>query len=74
MVDTEEEEPTAEERDEGKEFGNLLLKSVQELLRRIEEMGQKFAADNRQRETPRGFHIGEGYSTSHHIQEQPTMH
>lgn len=35
-------------------------------------MGQKFIADNRQRETPRGFHIGEGSSTSHHTQEQIT--
>ena len=47
VMDAEKEEPMAKERDDGKEFGNLLLKSVQELSRRIEEMGQKFAADNR---------------------------
>ena len=70
VVDVEEEELMAEEKDEGREFGQLLLKSVQELSRRIEEMGQKFTADQRQRETPRGFHIGEGSDTSHHLQEQ----
>lgn len=72
VVDTEEEEPMAEEKYEGKEFGELLLKSVQELLRRIEEMGQKFTADQRQRETPRGFHTGEGSDSSHHLQEHLT--
>ena len=41
VVDAGEEESMAEERDAGKEFGELLLKSVQELSRRIEEMGQK---------------------------------
>ena len=39
VVDAEEEEPMAEEKDEGREFGQLLLKSVQELSRGIEEMG-----------------------------------
>ena len=60
VVDAKEEEPMAEEKYEGREFGQLLLKSVQELSRRIEEMGQKFTADQRQHETPRGFHIREG--------------
>ena len=72
VVDAKEEEPMVEEKDEGREFGQLLLKSVQELSRRIEEMGQKFTTDQRQRETPRGFHIGEGSNTSHHLQEQLT--
>ena len=45
VVDIEEEEPMAKQKDEGKEFRELLLKSVQELLRRIEEMGQRFNAD-----------------------------
>ena len=36
----------AEEKDEGREFGQL-LKYVQELSRRIEEMGQKFTIDQR---------------------------
>ena len=62
----------AEERDAGKEFGELLLKSVQDLSRQIEEMGQRFTAKSRQRETPRGFHIGEGSGTSHHLQEHLT--
>ena len=44
VVGAEEEEPMEEEKDEGREFGELLLKSVQELSRRIEEMGQKFTA------------------------------
>ena len=69
VVDAEGEEPMAEERDAGKEFSELLLKSVQDLSRRIEEMGQRFTAESRQHETPRGFHIIEGSSTSHHFQE-----
>ena len=73
IVDAEEEEPMAEEKDEGKEFGELLLKSVQELSRRIKEMGQKLTVDQRQRETSRGFHTGEGSSTSHHLQERFTV-
>ena len=33
-------------------------------------MGQRFTVvEARQRETPRGFQIGEGSSTSHHLQE-----
>ena len=67
VVDTEEEEPVAEEINANKEFGELLLKSVQDLSRRIEEMGQRFIAESRQRVTPRGFHVGEGSSTSHHL-------
>ena len=72
VVDAEEEELRAEERDVEKEFGKLLLKSVQDLSRRIEEMGQSFTTESRQRETPRGFHIGEGSSTSPHLQEHIT--
>ena len=65
VVDAEEEEPMVEEKDEGREFGQILLKSMQELSRRIEEMGQKFTIDQRQHETPSGFHIEEGFGTSH---------
>ena len=72
VVDVEEEEPMAEERDAGKEFGELLLKSVQDLSRRMEDMGQRFTVESRQCETPRGFHIVEGSSTSHHLQEHLT--
>ena len=51
VVDVEEEEPMEEERDAGKEFGELLLKSVQDLSRWIEEMGQRFTTESRQCET-----------------------
>ena len=73
VVDAEEKEPMAEERDARKEFGELLLKSMQDLSRQIEEMGQRFTAESRQRETPRGFHIGEGSGTSHHLWEHLTV-
>ena len=71
-VDAEEEESMMEERDAEKEFGELLLKSMQDLSRRTEEMGQRFTTESRQRETLRGFHIGEGSSTSHHLQDHLT--
>ena len=57
----------AEERDEGKEFAQLLLKSVQELTKRIEDMGQKIGGDNKQKEIQGEFQIGEGSGTSHHL-------
>ena len=38
-VEDAEEAPIADEVDDEKEFGNLLLKFVQELSRKIEEMG-----------------------------------
>ena len=47
VVDAEEEEPMAEERDAGKDFGELLLKSVQDFSRRIEDMGKRFTAESR---------------------------
>lgn len=47
MVDAEEEEPMVEERDVGKDFGELLLKLVQDLSRQIEEMGHRFTAESR---------------------------
>lgn len=47
VVEVEEEEPMADERDAEKEFGELLLKSVQDLSRQIEEMGQRFIAESR---------------------------
>ena len=56
IVDAEQEEPMADDRDAAKEFGEMLLKSVQDLSKRIEEMRQRFTtAEVRQRETPRGF-------------------
>ena len=71
VVDTEEEEPMAEGKDARKEFAEL-LKSVQDLSKRIEEMGQKLTTDPRQHETPRGFYTGEGSGKSHHLQEHLT--
>ena len=67
VVDAEEEELMVEERDAGKEFGELLLKSVQELSRRIKELGQKLTTEPRNREIPRGFNTREGSGTSHHL-------
>ena len=56
---------------EAKQFGEALLKSVQDLARQIEVMGQRFTVvEARQRETPTGFQVGEGSGTSHHLQEQ----
>ena len=55
---------------DAKKFGEMLLKSVQDLSRPIEVMEQRFTAvEARQRETPRGFQIGEGSGTSHHLHE-----
>ena len=55
---------------EAKQFGEALLKSMEDLARQIEVMGQRFTAiEARQRETPSGFQIGEGSGTSHHMQE-----
>ena len=72
VVDAEEEEQMAEERDVGKEFRELLLRSMLDLSRRIEEMGQRFMVESRQCETPRGFHIVKGSGTSPHLQEHIT--
>ena len=48
----------------------MLLKSVQDLSRQIEVMGQRFTiVEARQHETPWGFQIGEGSGTSHHLPE-----
>ena len=59
-----------EDDTEAKQFGEALLKSVQDLVRQIEVMGQRFTAmEARQRETPRVFQVGEGSGTSHHLQE-----
>ena len=54
-----------------KRFADILLKSVQDLSRQIEVMGQRFmAVETRQRESPRVFQGGEGSSASHHLTEQ----
>ena len=55
MVDTEQRKPMADDS-ETKQFGEALLRLVQDLARQIEVMGQRFTAvEARQRETPRGF-------------------
>ena len=54
-----------------KRFADMLLKSVQDLSRQIEVMGQRFTAvEARQRESPRVFQVGEGSGVSHHLPEQ----
>ena len=56
---------------EAKQFGEALLKSVQDLARQIEVMGQRFIAmEARQHETPWVFKVGEGSGASHHLLEQ----
>ena len=55
VVDIEKEVSMADDSD-AKKFGETLLKSVQDLTRQIEVMGQRFTVvEARQRETPRGF-------------------
>jgi len=68
MVDAEQEDPMADE--DGKRFADMLLKSVQDLSRQIEVMGQRFTmVEARQRENPWVFQVGEGSGTSHHFPE-----
>ena len=68
VVDVEQEDPMANE--DGKRFTDMLLKSVQDLSRQIEVMGQRFTAvEARHRENPWVFQVGEGSDTSHHFPE-----
>ena len=68
VVDAEQEEPMAD--DDGKKLVDMLLKSVQDLSRQIEVMGQRFTTvEARQRESPRVFQVGEGSGASHHLPE-----
>ena len=64
VIDAEQEEPVLDlekrgpmvDDTEAKQFGEALLKSVQDLARQIEMMGQRFTAvEATQRETPRVF-------------------
>ena len=69
MIDAEQEELMPGD-DDAKRFKEMLLKSVQDLSRQIKVMGQRFTVvEARQCETQRGFQIGEGFSTSYHLQE-----
>eukprot|EP00253_Pinus_taeda_P003165 PITA_03165 len=75
LVDAEQEEPVLDTEqiadEDGKRFADRLLKSVQDLSRQIEVMGQRFTAvEARERESPRVFQVGEGSGTSHHLPEQ----
>lgn len=70
MVEAEQGDPMADDSD-AKQFGEALLKSVQDLAKQIEVMGQRFTAvEARQREIPKGFQVDEGSDTSHHLQEK----
>ena len=70
VVDLRQKEPMLDDT-EAKQFGEALLKSVQDLARQIEVMGQRFTAvEARQHETPRVFQVGEGSGTSRHFPEQ----
>ena len=69
VVDAEQEAQMAD--DDGKRFAVMLLKSVQDLSRQIEVMGQRFTTiEARQHESPRVFQVGEGSGASHHLPEQ----
>ena len=68
VVDAEQEDPMAD--DGGKKFADMLLKSVHDLSRQIEVMGQRFTTvEARQRESPRVFQVGEGSGASQHLPE-----
>ena len=57
--------------EDGKRFADMLLKSVQDLSRQIEVMGQRFTAvEARHRENPWVFQVGEGSGTSHQFPKQ----
>ena len=72
VVDLRQKEPM-EDDTEAKKFGEALFKSVQDLARQIEVMGQRFTVvEARKHETPWVFQVGEGSGTSHHLPEQGT--
>ena len=69
MVDVEQEDLMVDEDE--KRFADMLLKSVQDLSRQIEVMGQRFTAvEARQRESPRVIQVAEGSGASRHLPEQ----
>jgi len=54
VVDTEQEDPMEDE--DGKRYADMLLKSMQDLSRQIEVIGQRFTVvEARQRQNPRVF-------------------
>ena len=48
------------------EFPNILLGAMQDIAREIKEMIMEIF-----KESPKGFHHGEGSSMSHHWNDQP---
>ena len=73
VVDTEQQGPMADDED-ARRYRETLLKTVQDLSRQMETMGQRIATiEVRQREAPRGFQTGEGSGTSHHMPEREAI-
>ena len=58
--------PISGGEDEEKEFPKILLRAMQDISRKIKEMRM-----DRVKESPKGFHHGEGYGMSHHWNDQP---
>ena len=58
--------PLSGGEDEEKEFPKILLRAMQDIAREIKEMRMDIF-----KESPKGFHHGEGSSMSHHWNDQP---
>ena len=59
-------EHTKDGRSKEEKFSQLLLKSVQDLSKRIEEMGQRISNSSKGKGVQGDFQIGEGTGTSQH--------
>ena len=57
--------PLSRGEDEEKEFPKILLRAMQDIAREIKEMRM-----DRHKESPKGFHHGEGSGISHHWSDQ----
>ena len=57
--------PLSGGEDEDKDFSKIILRAMQDLAREIKEMRM-----DRIKESPKGFHLGEGYGMSHHWDDQ----
>ena len=60
--------PISRGENEEKDFPKILLRAMQSLSRDIKDMRM-----HRVKESPTGFHLGEGFGMSHHWNDQP-MH
>jgi len=58
--------PLSGGEDEDKDFPKILLRAMQYLTREIKEM-----RIDKIKESPKGFHLGEGSGMSHHWNDQP---